>query len=112
MKEALNLEDLKPKSAKFSLASTGSTYHLRPMNLEDEIWLRNTFTEDEINSIFREGRFKEICRIAFRLLDGPNRRDFKMKMVEFQSEETGETFEKEIGGVKLFYAAIQGPQEK
>lgn len=81
---------------------------MRPLNLEDELWLKTEFGE-ELQKVFSEVRIKEICRIAYRLLE--NKEAFSKQKVTVVNEE-GETAEVEIGGVKLFYSLVSGMDEK
>lgn len=106
----LKLEDIKPLPGKFKLEITGKEYVLRPFNVEDEIWLRQTYG-DKIAELFSETNLdtEALCRIAFHQL--ADKSDFKKVEVTSINEE-GEEVEAFVGGYKLLMTKIQGMQEK
>jgi hypothetical protein len=106
----IRLEDLIPQAASFTLKKTGNTYHLRPINLQDEIWLKKAFG-DQIDVIFREVRMPEICRLVFHQLEDADKEEFLAKNVTIINEE-GEKLTVRMGGAELLFASISGHAEK
>lgn len=104
----INLEDLVPEKSAFKLKIPNKEYTLRPFNLEDEVWLQKKYG-NEIESIFKELRIKEICEIAFHQLE--DKSDFKKREVKFVNDEGDELVEIK-GGVDLLYSLVSGFDEK
>lgn len=104
----MKLEDIRPERASFKLKATGKEYWIRPFNLQDELWLQKQYGEG-LKKIFEEGRFHDICRLAYRQLE--SREDFIKQKVSVVNE-TGDKEEVELGGLDLFFAIVQGMEEK
>jgi len=104
----MKLEDIRPERASFKLKATGKEYFIRPFNLDDELWLQRTYGEG-LKKIFDQGRFHDICRIAYRQLE--DRSEFVKQKVKIVNEQ-GDHEETEIGGLDLFYAIVRGMEEK
>ncbi len=109
MKE-VRLEDIIPKAATFTLARTKKTYHLRPVSLADEVWLKTEFGDD-LQKIFSEINMVAISRIVFRLLEDEDKAEFAQKTVTIMNEQ-GEKAEEKMGGASLLHALISGFAEK
>jgi hypothetical protein len=108
--EQIKLEDLVPEGATFALKKTGKTYRLRPVSLSDELWMNRTFGA-EIESVFRQIKMKEICRIVFHQLEEEDKVDFLAQDVTIINEE-GEKITQRIGGAELLFILISGYAEK
>jgi hypothetical protein len=108
--EDLNLEEITPEGAEFTLKATGKTYRMRPFGLEDERWLRKTFGE-RIKAIMKQVDMDEIARIVFHQLEPDDQMDFVRRPVKFVSED-GAAIEKQLGGVDLLRQCIRGNKEK
>jgi len=106
----MDLPDLLPKPSRFHLRLVNRWFTTRPITLEDEIWISDTFGDD-IKDIFETVNMKEISRIAFNQLEIEDKKFFKKQEVEFVSEE-GEETHKTIGGVELFNSLVSGIEEK
>jgi len=106
----LKLEDVTPMTGKFTLKQTGKEYSLRPFNLSDEIWLRQTFGE-KLAVMFGGGNIDALalCQIAFHQLE--DRTDFK-KIEKISFDENGDEIKESIGGVALLMSLVQGMAEK
>lgn len=107
----MKLEDIIPQPATFTLKQTGKTYTLRPISLDDEIWLHREFGAD-IQNIFAQGRMKEISRIVFHQLVDEDKEDFLQKKVTYVNEEGVKISEMKKGGSDLLNAVIIGQSEK
>ncbi|OFZ54976.1 MAG: hypothetical protein A2428_03120 [Bdellovibrionales bacterium RIFOXYC1_FULL_54_43] len=105
----IKLEELVPLPGEFYLRATQKTYHLRPVSIEDRVWITSKYGS-ELQQIFREVRAKEIAAIAFHQLTDKDKADFKKKTVEIVDEE-GNTKETELGGVVVLRMLIQGNDE-
>lgn len=104
----MKIEDLIPERAEFTLKSTGRSYTMRPVSLDDEVWMQRAYGQ-ELQKIFQEPRLREICRIAYRLIE--DKSDFVTRTVKIISEE-GQQTEEHLGGVDLFLRMIVGIHEK
>ena len=107
----MELEKLVPKESKFRLnLADGKEFTMRPITLQDEIWLRETYGE-RIQQIFEEMDVQEISRIVSRLLIVEDKRFFKKQDVTIVNEE-GEELTIELGGVKLLQSLVSGWSDK
>lgn len=104
----MDLTKLIPKQSRFHLSAAKKEFSLRPFNLGDEIWLKNTYGE-RVEEIFEIVDFEAISRIVFRQIE--DRSFFKKQSVTFVNEE-GDTEDIEVGGVELFRQLIKGWDEK
>jgi len=104
----INLTDLKPNVGKFILE--GKEHAIRPLTLNDEIWLRKEFSQDVFAS-FMEGNpnFEVIARIVYHQLD--DKSDFvAQETVDYDDE--GNEIKSKIGGWKLFASKMIGHEIK
>lgn len=106
----LNLEDIIPRAAIFTLRLTGITYAMRPVSLSDELWLKNTFGSG-LQKILEEMEMRPICRIVFHLLDEKSKEHFAKQTVTIMNEE-GDKVSETKGGAELLYCLISGFDEK
>jgi len=107
----MDLSQLKPKAAKFILDSMGEEkeFHLRPVNLSDEVWLNENF--EDMSDVFDNLRMDKIARIVFRLLTDESKLFFQTQDVETVDEE-GNKVTMKVGGVKMLQMAISGYENK
>lgn len=69
MTTELKLEDLAPVMGEMELSRRpGVKLHLKPVSLRTQIWMKQRFTNDEIEGIFERVKFPEISEIVFHLL--------------------------------------------
>lgn len=106
----LKLEDICPEESTFKLKQTGKTYTLRPISLDDEMWLLREFPTN-LQEIFNKGQMKEISRIVFHQLINSDKEDFLEKEVIYINEQ-GKKLTMRKGGADLLNAIILGPGEK
>lgn len=106
----LKLEDIVPSPAEFKLARTDRTYKLRPLSLDDEMWLQATFGNN-LQEVFDKVQMMEICRIAYHQMEIEDKESLRAQDVMLQDEE-GNSEKAKIGGVKLLFALIAGTSEK
>ena len=106
----LSLAEISPKKSSFKLKLFEKKFLLRSITLEDEIWLKQEYG-DKANDVFNQNNpdFKEICRIAYRLL--LDKKEFKVRPVKLIDEQGNETAEN-IGGLNLFYKCITCFEDK
>ena len=102
----LKMEDIKPKASQFTLSQNGKTYRLRPVSLEDQIWMNQTFGEN-LNDVFEKLKMEPICRIVFRLMESECRADFASTTVKIINE-NGDEVTETMGGYRLLMAMITG----
>lgn len=107
----MDLLSLKPKLSKFKLTSISEDreFFLRPITLEDEVWLSENF--DDLNAVFTELRMVEISRIVFRLMTPESKSFFKGQAV-ITVDEDGNEKEETLGGVAMLRTAISGYDNK
>jgi hypothetical protein len=108
--QPIDLNDIVPEGASFSLRKTGKIYRLRPINLSDEIWLQKNFGTG-LDAVFREVKMKEICRIAFHQMVEEDKEEFLARDVTVINEE-GEKLSVRMGGAELLFVNISGHTEK
>jgi hypothetical protein len=108
--QAIQLEDLVPQGAQFTLRKTEKTYRMNAVSLADEMWINQTFGES-LGEIFKNIKMKEICRIVFRLLDDEDKEDFLARDVTIINE-MGEKLTQRMGGSELMFLLISGYAEK
>lgn len=106
----IQLEDLIPQEARFTLASTGKTYRVKPFSLQDDMWLNRTYGAD-LEKILRDMRWVEIARIVFHQLHDEDRAEFAKQTVTIVNEQ-GERINETIGGVDLMFRMIHGYADK
>lgn len=106
----LSIEDIQPKRSFFELKVTGRRYHLHPVMLEDEIWLRHEFG-DRLKEILQEVEMEPLCRIAFRLMEEEDRATLQAQTVTITNEE-GQSVSETLGGVRLLRCLVMGLDEK
>lgn len=105
----IKLEDLVPQTAEFSLRSTGQTYRLRPLNIDDRIWINQTYGKN-LQQIFRHVLVKEISHIAFHQMLEEDKVNFTVKNVEIVDDD-GNKREIKLGGLNLFRTLVEGTDE-
>lgn len=106
----INVEDLIPEAGEFTLKRTGKSYRVRPVNLQDEIWMIKTFGgESAVEEIFTKVKFWEIGRIVYHQLE--DKSGFKPVDVTIENE-NGESFQSKMGGVELLLSLVEGAKEK
>lgn len=100
----MKIEDVIPQRTELKLSSTEKTLVLRPVSLEDEFWMQKEFGDD-LQKVFNELRMRDVCRIAYRLLE--DKSDFVEQEVTLVNEEGKKVTEKR-GGVELLFCMVLG----
>jgi len=107
----MNLTDLKPKESKLKLSSIDRELTLRPISLSDEVWLLETYGQEQLTQVLETIDIKEISRIVYRLIKEDDKLIFKSKDVVFITE-SGESIEKKLGGLELLRHMVFGWDDK
>lgn len=94
----ITLEDLVPDYAEFFIKSVGKTLRLRPLNVEDKVWIKRKFGDD-VEAALNIKNLDKICIVAYHMIDDKSLFK-KQKVIEIDEE--GTETESEIGGLKLF----------
>lgn len=106
----MQLSYVKPKESSFSLREAGRSFRIRPITLNDEIWLSEVYGS-RIQKVFEEGDLREISRIVFRLMIDEDKKFFS-KVTKTIVDEYGEESEFSLGGVARLQSMISGMEEK
>jgi len=88
-KANLKLEDLCPQRAEFFLSSKEKTYALRPVTLDDYVWLQSKFGTTDITEM-ENIHVGIVCQAIYRQLEQESRKDFlatKIKEINDDGEE-------------------------
>lgn len=104
MKES-NSEAFIRKRSKFKIESTNKEYNLRPLNLEDELWIDEIFNGKTVADLVQEANITAITKIVYRLIE--NREDFVERQVTIV-DENGVSKDMKLGGLKLMRIMMQG----
>jgi hypothetical protein len=103
-----SLDDIIPETTEFELKSTGKTYRLRGLSLEDQVWMRRTFGEKDLQLVFSDLRWEKISMIVFRLLE--DKSDFlPYESDEFDDE--GTLSKRRVTGPEHLLKKISGTSE-
>lgn len=105
----LDLKDIVPKKADFKLRSTGLKHQIRPITLADEIWLEQTFVDEEGNMPNLADNMEHLARAVYHQL--VDKTPFKSQVVTLIDEDGKETTT-EMGGYKLLLSLISGIEDK
>lgn len=109
-KAGVDLKDIIPQPSEFTLKANGHTYRLRPVNLDDEVWLSETFGA-KIQRIIAETHFAPLVRIAFHQMLDEDKETLLAREATIINEE-GEKHVTTIGGYKLLLTMIKGGLEE
>lgn len=107
----MKLNELKPTKTTLKISTIKKKLTVNPLTLNDEVWLSERYTEEELQQIFLEINIKEISRIVFRLLDNESKKAFKAQDVDIILED-GSVVTKNLGGVELLRNACVGWDDK
>ena len=102
----ISIEDFVPQDAEIVIG--GKTYHMRKINVEDEVWLRTTFGKG-ISDIFMNMHFDQIARLIFRQLK--DKSDF-MPTEEDGLDDDGYPVKVKVTGPMRILKSMTGMQEK
>lgn len=112
MKE-ITLGEVIPRASEFTLRQTGKTYRLRPVTLDDEIWIERTYQDKGgLSQVLATMNIPEICRAVFHQLVPEDQAEFAQRDVTFIDEDTGCSETKKVGGFRLLFALVSGNAEK
>lgn len=106
----IDLWDLKPKAQTATFDSMGELT-FRPINLEDEAWVKNTFNLEELSKRFTDGGadFDILSRILFHQIT--DKSQFK-QIDERYIDDDGIEQQRKVGGYKLFQKMLEGTENK
>lgn len=105
----INLEDFIPEPGEFTVgAMGGKTIHLRPVSLEDELWIQKNL--GDVDAAFKKGKVRDIARIVFRLMVDEDRELFKTREVIVVGE-NGEETKESVGGIDLLCRVVRGTEK-
>jgi hypothetical protein len=106
---SIKLEEIIPSEATLELPAVGKTITLRPIDLDDEVWIKATF--DDLNDMFQKAKMPELCRLAWHQMKPEDREFFAVRDIPYL-DENGEQKTVRRGGVELLRGCIRGQNEK
>lgn len=107
----LDLKDVKPMDCTIELF--GQQFTLRKFNMLDQVWITESFTEDERKTLFTEKMLDtNLARVAFHQLTFEDQQKIGTHVQKFLHEDTGETVEHEFKGWRALLGKIGGLPEK
>jgi len=110
----LNLTDLHPKDAKFTVEIHGAdrkanyTFRLRPFNLRDDAWIQNNFTTEEMTKKLALQDTETIGRLVYNQLVAEDKR-FLRENIKIEDSE-GKFVQDELDGHHRLLACLQGTE--
>jgi hypothetical protein len=109
--QSVTLDDLIPEHATFTLKSTGKIYIIRPVNLDDQVWVKkNIGDETMIEKAFSGLDPDVITKLVYRLMDQDGRTDFMARDCS-EINGDGEQQSYRLTGPQALCKAIEWPQE-
>lgn len=107
--DSMELEDIIPEKPTFTLSKSGKTYELRPVNLEDQVWLKNKYGSKEVfEEVLRTQQWEKALLMVYRLL--VDKTDFIAVHAE-EPDDDGIIQKVIISGPILLMRAMTGPEE-
>lgn len=106
----IKLEEIVPQAATITLKKTERTYRLRPIDVDDELWLQTRFG-NRLQEILSQIRMPEICEIVFHQMEDEDQELFRAQDVKV-IDGAGEEHTLRLGGAKLLSKLISGYVEK
>ncbi len=107
---ALTLEDIIPQLATFKLRALDTEMELRPINVDDELWLRREWPGDQLHRVLGRIEPEAVCRIVFHQLTPESKALLVVQKITIMNEQ-GESVQGTIGGVALLKTLISGNDE-
>lgn len=108
MAKPVEIEDILPQKPEFELG--GEVYTLRPPNMLDQVWIKDTFG-DEFGKILPNNDWPRIAKFVYRLLDERGQSDFRARKVKIINEETGEECERFFTAAEVLLTKISNLTE-
>ncbi len=104
--EAIDLKKMKPQKAPLKVGE--QTFMLRPVTLNDWIWMQKRFG-DKIDEKLQAMPFHELCVIIFRLLDNAGKKHFQARQVKDTWDDDGRPIESmEMTGPEVLASEMAG----
>ncbi|MBF0315607.1 MAG: hypothetical protein HQK52_19460 [Oligoflexia bacterium] len=107
----MQLQDIIPKRVAFGLRATEKEYFLRPFNLNDEVWIKSKYSEEEFSKILHSMDMPEIVKIVYHQLENEYKAEFKATEV-IEYDDDGNEITRKISGPEKLSSAIQGFDEQ
>lgn len=104
----LDIDKLIPREGSFQLKDIEEPFRTKPLTLSDEIFIKNELGGD-LDKILKDPELT--CRLVYRILSDDSKTLLKKRKVKF-FDESGDSFEKELGGVMLLCCLVKGVNEK
>lgn len=109
--KAMDLRDIKPQDCEITVF--GETLTMRKFTGHDQVWLQESFTEDEQRTLFSDKMSDAtMSRIAFHQLAIEDQKKYGKFVVDFVDEDTNEVTQKTWLGWKAFHARLSGLPDK
>jgi len=106
---AIKLEEVLPEKAEFYLEKKKKTYHIRPFQLVDVVWIQKTFGKgDALGQIFTDMDWGAIVRVIYHQL--VEKEDFLLTTIE-EIDDMGRKATVEVSGPELLLKTLGGAEE-
>ena len=103
--ENVRLEDICPQRAEFFLKSKEKTYALRPVTLDDYVWLQSKFGTTDITEL-ENINVGIVCQAIYKQLEQESRKDFLATTVK-EINDDGEEVEEHLKGWQVLSKNIK-----
>lgn len=104
--QVLSIEDIIPEPAEIKVK--GKTYALRPVNLEDQVWIGKKFGHDTLQDLFGKGLpFDVVAQLVYRQMEMDGKRDFLAEEIE-EIDDDGNVVTKPYKGWEKLMISIPG----
>ena len=109
--ENIPLGSICPREGKFFLSSRNKEYTLRKVNLDDQVWMKETFKDEEHIQRMMEGMdVDSLSKFAYHQLKLEDKKDFLAADIEDVNDD-GELVKRRLKGYEVFRQAASGTEE-
>lgn len=105
----MELDEILPTKPEFTLSKTGKTYTLRPLNLEDQVWLKSKYgSKEAFEAVLKNYQWEKAILMVYRLM--VDKKDFLAIDVE-EADDDGILKKFILSGPVRLLREISGPEE-
>jgi len=107
--KAIKLDDLIPEKATVFLKTVNKGFILRPISLDDQMWIKRKWNDDELKKLLETVDMGELSKLVYRLIE--DKTEFKAQDIT-EIDEEGEEKKTRVSGPELLRKSIFGDAEK